>query len=544
MSEFERRVQEDLAPSEDNPKAIVVFSDGTGNSAAKVFRTNVWRLYQALELGDAAASEDRRQIAYYDDGVGTSSFKLFALLGGAFGWGLKRNVLDLYSFICRNYRAGDRIYAFGFSRGAFTIRVLVSLIDREGLLLGCTEKQLSYGSRDAYRNFRHCFTQTGAFVKLLRNARDRLIKVWRRSFNQKTYEQFREQFGHEVDAIEFVGVWDTVAAYGMPIAELTQGIDKWVWPLSLPDYALPGKVRKACHALALDDERDTFHPLLWNETKEAPDADRLEQVWFAGMHSDVGGGYPDDRLAQVPLKWMMDRAQLAGLRFNKFDLDAIERNADAVGPIHDSRRGLAAYYRYQPRRISSRVDAPDEGLPDPTTRIMQNPQLQGHGLLRSVKIHDSVFRRIRTGTDRYAPVVLPATYEVVATNGAPAAKGEAHGDAIERARLEEASVWNDIWRRRVNYYLTVGVSLFLFLMPLITSPQDGAPCQGPHCFVVPVVSGLGAFLPGFAQWWLDTYEQHPGLLLAGVAALALLLFRAATSSATATTACGRYGAAR
>src|SRR5260221_12045198 len=99
---------------------IIVLADGTGNSAAKLFKTNVWRLYQALDLTPRAAPEDVQQIAYYHDGVGTSSFKPLAILGGAFGWGLKRNVLDLYKFVCRNYAEGDRLYVFGFSSGAFT----------------------------------------------------------------------------------------------------------------------------------------------------------------------------------------------------------------------------------------------------------------------------------------------------------------------------------------------------------------------------------------------------------------------------------------
>src|SRR5687767_13181327 len=100
-------------------KAIVVFSDGTGNSSATLFRTNVWRLYEALDQADTDPSE-RRQIAYYDNGVGTSSFKPLAMVGGVFGVGLKRNLLDCYKFICRNYKPfeGDQIYVFGFSRGA------------------------------------------------------------------------------------------------------------------------------------------------------------------------------------------------------------------------------------------------------------------------------------------------------------------------------------------------------------------------------------------------------------------------------------------
>ena len=97
-------------------RKIILLSDGTGNSAAKVWRTNVWRMFESLDLSGSD------QIAFYDDGVGTSSFKPLAILGGGFGWGLKRNVLDLYKFLCRNYQSNDdEIFAFGFSRGAFTI---------------------------------------------------------------------------------------------------------------------------------------------------------------------------------------------------------------------------------------------------------------------------------------------------------------------------------------------------------------------------------------------------------------------------------------
>src|SRR3981189_2820603 len=110
-------------------KNIVLLSDGTGNSSSKIFKTNVWRLFQALDL-----TRPDRQVAYYDNGVGTSSFKLFAVLGGGFGFGRKRNVTDIYSFCCRNYVAGDRIYGFGFSRGAFTIRIVAGFIAKIGLV--------------------------------------------------------------------------------------------------------------------------------------------------------------------------------------------------------------------------------------------------------------------------------------------------------------------------------------------------------------------------------------------------------------------------
>jgi uncharacterized protein (DUF2235 family) len=115
-------------------KHIILLSDGTGNSSSSLFKTNVRRVYEALDLADPQKPRIPRQFAFYDDGVGTSSFRPLALLGGAIGFGLSRNVRDLYAFLCRTYDDGDRIYAFGFSRGAFTIRILISLIMNQGLV--------------------------------------------------------------------------------------------------------------------------------------------------------------------------------------------------------------------------------------------------------------------------------------------------------------------------------------------------------------------------------------------------------------------------
>ena len=124
------------------PKNIVLLSDGTGNSSAKLMKTNVWRMYEAVDLtkGD--------QVACYDNGVGTSSFKPFAVLGGALGWGLKRNVRHLYTYACSHYvdasddRDADRLFGFGFSRGAFTMRVLMGLIESQGLITGAKGQEL------------------------------------------------------------------------------------------------------------------------------------------------------------------------------------------------------------------------------------------------------------------------------------------------------------------------------------------------------------------------------------------------------------------
>src|SRR5690606_3305867 len=299
--------------------------------------TNVWRLYRAIDTAEAVPAAQPRQVVTYEDGVGTSSFKPLALLGGAFGVGLKRNVLELYRFVCLNYEPGDRIYAFGFSRGAFTIRVLVGFLTTIGIIDGrkMDHAVLRGLSEDAYRDFRRCFRLSGnrqptgaprkagrdrtdLLVTPLRNLRDAWIARKRRKSGLRLLQP---QDITPIPEIAFVGVWDTVAAYGSPIAEITKGIDRWVWPLSMPDYKLSEKVLNARHALALDDERDTFHPLLWDEVHEERlvqtgmvSENRLKQVWFAGMHSDVGGGYSDDALAYVSLTWMAEEAVRAGLR--------------------------------------------------------------------------------------------------------------------------------------------------------------------------------------------------------------------------------------
>ena len=247
-------------------KSIVLFSDGTGNSSAKLFKTNVWRMYEAVDLGPPAEGR-RPQISYYDDGVGTSSFKPLAALGGAFGWGLKRNVLDIYRYACRNYRDGDDIYAFGFSRGAFTARLVVALIASEGLVRSEDEADLQRKTarptgRSARASCRDAFEWP---TKLARRLRDAMTGCWigcrgaRRTIrheNCRPEDPVHRRLGHG-------------AAYGGPITEITRAVDNWFFPLSMPDYQLNERVQCARHALAIDDERDAFHPLLWDEVHEA-----------------------------------------------------------------------------------------------------------------------------------------------------------------------------------------------------------------------------------------------------------------------------------
>ena len=133
-------------------KNILLFSDGTGNSSGKLFKTNVWRMYEAVDLGLTKATQTI-QIAYYDNGVGTSKIKVVAWIAGIFGFGLQRNVRAIYQYVCRNYEPGDKISCFGFSRGAFTIRLVAALLATRGIATYKNERELKARTRDVVRAF-------------------------------------------------------------------------------------------------------------------------------------------------------------------------------------------------------------------------------------------------------------------------------------------------------------------------------------------------------------------------------------------------------
>lgn len=526
-------------------KRIILLSDGTGNSAGKVWRTNVWRVFESLDLTSS------QQIAFYDDGVGTSSFKPFAILGGAFGFGLKRNVLDIYKFACRNYRShldylaleaaaakaenreerygpwqSDDIFGFGFSRGAFTIRVVNGLICEQGLVSYQTEEELDRKVAIAYRahraeKFKSRFQVEWAFRKL------RNLFV---SANHDKHER-------PVDHIAFLGLWDTVAAYGLPVDEMTRGVSRYLWPLELPDRQLHRRVRKACHALSLDDERTTFHPLLWDERMETvatgtrkTSSERITQVWFAGVHSNVGGGYPDDSLAHVSLTWMLSEARSRGLTLKAApgaDPDAFTRvrsTQDKDGRIYDSRNGLSGYYRYGPRSVAALSDT--KFTADKRDRVN----------IAIPKIHESVFDRISVDAHLYAPVALPPAYEILTyderivspddlTVRPNQPKYESSGAALHRERTQEHEVGSSIWRRRIIYFLTVIASIYLLTYPLTSTAPAAAEFTTPLRPLSDVIRMIGWVLPGAAARWTNAYAREPlwFLLCAGLVGLLLWL---------------------
>jgi uncharacterized protein (DUF2235 family) len=476
-------------------KNIILLSDGTGNSAAKIFKTGVWRLYQAVDLTDA-----NRQVAFYDDGVGSSSLKPWAALTGALGLGLKRNVMQLYKDLCQSYEPGDQIFAFGFSRGAFTIRVLAGLIASQGIIPGRTmdPQELRRRVHAAYREDRKDYRP-----------------VWtsrRRNVKSKTPAVATVPSGHHAAKIAFLGLWDTVDAYGLPIDELKRGLDYWWLGLSFPDQDLSPIVKRACHALALDDKRRTFHPVLWNEKVESDlikanlvEPDRLKQVWFAGMHSNVGGGYAKDGLSYVSLKWMIAEARAAAdpslpLAFHQARIDEIAQFANEHADIGNSRAGLGSYYRYDPRRVSAMCD-------DEYNKVW----------IKTPKIHHSVFDRIAGQYLTYTPHMVPQTYCIVGPKGDIVDNVyEKPGEAKARANnLERA--WDLVWWRRGVYFLTLALTLQLVLFPWIWEPaKDAQSCVGPFCFLGAGIVAVGSFLPGWLDLWLTAFRIsiNPFLVLA------------------------------
>jgi hypothetical protein len=504
-------------------KNIVLLSDGTGNSASKVWRTNVWRLFQALDL------KGSDQIAIYDDGVGTSSFLPLAILGGVFGVGLQRNVINIYKFLCRNYQLGDKIYGFGFSRGAFTIRVITGLVLNQGLVNFATEAELDKKAAAAYRAYRHA-----------------KYKAWNLQFpfrwlQSQLDKRFYTPCERPINSIEFLGLWDTVAAYGLPVEEMTKGVDRWIWPLELPNTEFSPKILKARHALAIDDERQTFHPTLWDEdaTNTQPAGstrsttnEQLLQVWFTGMHANVGGGYPDDSLANVSLSWILAEAKQAGLVFKEIsdaDPDALlatDSAKDKDGRLYDSRSGLGGYYRFSPRKIAGYY-----------TPMAKASQKAGNPVGTLVpKIHESVFGRIKVGAHLYAPIGLPASYEVVSTGDvgvvfnppAPAVgpavapaplvihpndAAVAEGNNAPKRHDAQELAWDLVWRKRIVYFLTVFTTGYLLTYPLF---KDNYPFEELHTrlrIVADAVETLGAWLPGYAARWPWAYERDPALFV-------------------------------
>jgi uncharacterized protein (DUF2235 family) len=382
-------------------KNIIICSDGTGNTSIKGRGTNVFKIFESVDLnGHRFDPTLRPQVATYDDGVGTEDFKLLRLMGGAFGWGLGRNVRQLYKELCRIYDEHDNIYLFGFSRGAFTARTLAGFILKCGIIdvsrIGDSDS-LEAKVNEAYAVYRRCY-------------RTSLARIFRGEPDGEEANSFKQKYCHPEKNIRFIGVWDTVDAVGLPI-QFADFVNATIYPFKFPNLQLSDRVERAAHALAIDDERKSFHPLVWDESKsDAKRRETLQQVWFAGAHSNVGGGYPKQGMSLVALDWMMSQAEVAGLRFVATDREFYHHHATVDDKLYDPRSGLGVLYRWEPRDISKLCD-----------KSKVHP-----------KLHVSVMERIAHGTEDYCPGNLPTNATVVTTSTHDAVK-----DAAITARAAE-----------------------------------------------------------------------------------------------------------
>lgn len=485
-------------------KNIVICSDGTGNTAIKDRGTNVFKLYEAIDVnGHISDPTKRRQVAFYDDGVGTENFKPLKLLGGAFGWGLSRNVKELYAALVRSYEPKDDIFLFGFSRGAFTVRTLGDFITSCGILHKDykTDSALVEDVEQLYKIYRSKYQGP-------------LVRKWRPASGEARFKNEFDRFNtnlqnktHQNVNIKFIGVWDTVDAVGLPFDWLADILNH-IYPFKFSNFRLHPQVEQACHAISIDDERETFHPVMWKEKGiDYDDSDRIKQVWFSGVHANVGGGYPKQGMSLVALDWMMteaekSEAEKSGLRFIQTDRDYYREHQDVNDKLYNSRAGLAVYYRYKPRDIN---------------KICKRAET-------SPKIHDTVIDRMKQCTEGYAPGNFPASFVPVATSGAsryehlPGLLKE--GWKSKTSCLDDVKGW--IFVRRGSHYVFVGMSIWILIsVGKGNFPQESAKAIKDAQSIMETIQALFSLL--FSTNWIPLLIKdlivHPGLY-----ALALVFY--------------------
>jgi len=275
------------------PKNLVVLCDGTNNQVTLYSHTNLVRVARCM---DKQASADKRQMVFYDPGLGTEGSpaaltwlgrQVTKLLGLMFGYGLSKNIADAYGFLMENYEPGDRIYVFGFSRGAYTARALVGLLERVGLLEKGCESLIHYA------------------IKYYHQGNDHQLNFFKQRFS-RTYslkwgevgiqdDKHKDRPSKGVIPVHFLGVWDTVKSVGI-----------LRWQLKLPDTIWLPNMVNGRHAVAIDEKRSQYRPLLWDsdtndQHEEQEDLRKsnfqtclhqdVQTEWFSGVHADVGGGY-------------------------------------------------------------------------------------------------------------------------------------------------------------------------------------------------------------------------------------------------------------
>lgn len=318
-------------------RRLIACCDGTWNKPdSHGGSTNVIRLARAIKPRGADGTS---QILYYHPGVGTGNF-VDRLLGGSTGIGLSANVRATYAFFVDNYQDGDEIFLFGFSRGAYTARSVAGMMGHVGIVR----------KRDM-----HNFDPLWDYYRL---------PVEERKLHEKSFlANFADRVPAEQIVIRCIGVWDTVGSLGIPDSPFCRTA------YSFHDTTLGPGVEYAFHALAIDEQRGPFQPTIWQVKAKPRVQQSVEQTWFAGVHSNVGGGYPEHELSDAALFWMCAKlAPLIDLDREQLCAQAERKRKYAKGRLVESRTGSWKLFPPAARKICAT---------DPSERI-----------------HESVWRRL------------------------------------------------------------------------------------------------------------------------------------------------------
>jgi uncharacterized protein (DUF2235 family) len=372
-------------------KNIVICCDGTDNEFGGE-NTNVFKLFSV------AVKRKSEQIAFYDPGVGTFSANaaltpfakwMTKKMGSAFGYGISRNIADSYEFLVDNYEWNDRIFLFGFSRGAYTVRALAALIHACGLLHRQNRNLIPY----VIELFKGEFTKVDKELKKQEKRTKSRLRL-----ELPLCTSFAKEFSVHPN-IHFLGLWDTVTSVGSVYN-----------PLRLPFTHWNPSVHIVRHAISIDERRKFFRQNLWSKSQEHCD---IKQIWFAGVHADVGGGYPEveSGLAKISLEWMLTEATESD-----FLVDMTKRlhllppagtipppaPANPKGLMHDELRKWGwKLAQWIPRRYEMR--GPDGKF---VTKCRFSPKQQPRYIENKSRIHHTVLERM-TQLSTYRPVNLP-----------------------------------------------------------------------------------------------------------------------------------------
>lgn len=323
-------------PERERHKRIAIFCDGTWNVVGAREPTNV--VLGAQMVLPYADGDGEQQLVYYKEGVGTSyvlNQKIEAWLAGAFGLGLFNNIADAYRFLVFNYRTGDELFIFGFSRGAFTARSLAGLIRKCGIVtpdrLDRIEEAFEvYRMRGDENNPDRDVAQRFRAENAPEMIMKELDRDWRRAHGYKELYEDLPLF-----RIKYLGVWDTVGALGIPKHLWAEWLLRTGEKYQFHDLKLSSTIDAARHAVAIDEDRLSYEPTLWDNLPDlnAERPGHYEELWYPGDHSSVGGGGDIRGLSHAALLWIMEGAQQHGLGLDEAFMDNLRTKIDCNAPL-------------------------------------------------------------------------------------------------------------------------------------------------------------------------------------------------------------------